>query len=45
MRYYAPAPFAFLEWLGRTFRFGPYAFKVPVGEMEAWARREDLAEA
>src|SRR5688572_10015629 len=25
MRYYAPAPFAFLEWLGRTLRFGPYA--------------------
>ena len=43
MRYYAPAPFAFLEWLGRTFRFGPYAFKVPVGEMEAWARREELS--
>jgi len=42
MRYYAPAPFAFLEWLGRTFRFGPYAFRVPVGEMEAWARREAL---
>ncbi len=40
MRYYAPAPFAFLEWLGRTFRFGPYAFKVPVGEMQAWAHRE-----
>src|SRR5437867_11790375 len=40
MRYYAPAPFAFLEWLGRTFRFGPYAFNVPVGEMQAWARRE-----
>ena len=40
MRYYAPAPFAFLELLGRTFRFGPYAFRVPVGEMEAWARRE-----
>jgi hypothetical protein len=31
---------AFLEWLGRTFRFGPYAFKVPVGETEAWLRRE-----
>ena len=43
MRYYAPAPFAFLEWVGRTFRFGPYAFKVPVGEMEAWARREELS--
>jgi len=43
LRYYAPAPFAFLEWLGRTFRFGPYAFRVPVGEMEVWARREDLA--
>src|SRR5207249_1707828 len=43
MRYYAPAPFAFLEWLGRTFRFGPYAFRVPVGEMEAWARREELS--
>jgi len=43
MRYYAPAPFALLEWLGRTLRFGPYAFRVPVGEMEAWARREDLA--
>src|SRR5439155_704283 len=43
LRYYAPAPFAFLEWLGRTFRFGPYAFRVPVGEMEAWARCEDLA--
>jgi SAM-dependent methyltransferase len=42
LRYYAPGPFAFLEWLGRTFRFGPYAFKVPVGEMEAWARREAL---
>src|SRR3989454_393225 len=41
MRYYAPAPFAFLEWLGRTFRFGPYAFRVPVGEMETWARRAD----
>src|SRR6266550_934431 len=41
MRYYSPAPFAFLEWLGRTFRFGPYAFRVPVGEMEAWARREE----
>src|SRR5437016_4916394 len=41
MRYYAPAPFAFLEWLGRTFRFGPYAFRVPVGEMEAWAQREE----
>ena len=40
LRYYAPAPFALLEWLGRTFRFGPYAFRVPVGEMEAWARRE-----
>ena len=41
MRYYAPAPFAALEWLGRTFRFGPYAFRVPVGEMEAWAQREE----
>ena len=39
MRYYAPAPFAFLEWLGRTLRFGPYAFRVDVGEMEAWARK------
>jgi SAM-dependent methyltransferase len=42
LRYYAPAPFAFLEWLGRTFHFGPYAFKVVVGEMEAWALRENL---
>ncbi|OLE14914.1 MAG: hypothetical protein AUI36_38600, partial [Cyanobacteria bacterium 13_1_40CM_2_61_4] len=31
MRYYAPAPFAALEWLGRVLRFGPYSFKVPVG--------------
>jgi SAM-dependent methyltransferase len=38
LRYYAPAPFALLEWLGRALRFGPYAFKVDVGEMEAWAR-------
>src|SRR5437660_4916537 len=37
LRYYAPAPFGFLEWLGRTFRFGPFAFRVDVGEMEAWA--------
>jgi hypothetical protein len=28
-----------LEWLGRALKFGPYAFRVPVGEMEAWARR------
>jgi hypothetical protein len=40
LRYYAPAPSAFLELLGRTFRFGRYAFRVPVGEMEACARRE-----
>ena len=39
LRYYAAAPFAGLEWLGRTFRFGPWAFKVDVGEMEAWAVR------
>ena len=39
LRYYAPAPFAVLEWLGRALKFGPYAFRVPVGEMEAWARR------
>ena len=39
LRYYAPAPFAFLEWLGRALRFGPYAFRVPVGEMEAWGHR------
>jgi SAM-dependent methyltransferase len=39
LRYYAPAPFALLEWLGRTLRFGPYAFRVDVGEMEAWGRR------
>jgi SAM-dependent methyltransferase len=40
LRYYAAAPFGLLEWLGRTFRFGPYAFRVDVGEMEAWAVRE-----
>ena len=40
LRYYAPAPFAFLEWLGRAMRFGPFTFRVPVGEMEAWASRE-----
>src|SRR5438093_508797 len=40
LRYYAPAPFGFLEWLGRTFRFGPFAFRVDVGEMEAWAVRD-----
>src|SRR2546428_9581461 len=39
LRYYAAAPFALLESLGRTFRFGPWAFKVDVGEMEAWAVR------
>ena len=39
LRYYAPAPFAVLEWLGRTLRFGPFTFRLPVGEMEAWARR------
>jgi len=40
LRYYASAPFAFLEWLGRTFRFGPYAFRMDVGEFESWAARE-----
>jgi len=40
LRYYASAPFTLLEWLGRTFRFGPYSFRVDVGEMEAWASRE-----
>jgi SAM-dependent methyltransferase len=40
LRYYAAAPFGLLEWLGRTFRFGPWAFRVDVGEMEAWAIRE-----
>jgi len=28
-----------VEWLGRMLRFGPYSFKIPVGEMEAWATR------
>ena len=28
-----------MEWLGRTFRFGPYAFRVDVGEFESWAGR------
>src|SRR5437870_12938570 len=41
LRYYAAAPFGLLEWLGRALRFGPYAFRIEVGEMEAWARRED----
>ena len=41
LRYYAAAPFGLLEWLGRALRFGPYAFRIDVGEMEAWARRED----
>jgi SAM-dependent methyltransferase len=40
LRYYVSAPFSLLEWLGRTLRFGPYAFRVDVGEMEAWAIRE-----
>ena len=39
LRYYAEAPFGFLEWLGRTLRFGPCTFRVDVGEMEAWAIR------
>jgi len=40
LRYYASAPFGLLEWLGRTFRFGPCTFRVDVGEMEAWAVRQ-----
>jgi SAM-dependent methyltransferase len=40
LRYLAPAPFALLEWLGRAMRFGPFTFRMPVGEMEAWARRD-----
>lgn len=40
LRYYAAAPFGLLEWLGRTFRFGPWAFRMDVGEMEAWAVRD-----
>lgn len=40
LRYYAPTPFALLEWLGRTLRFGPLTFYAYVGEMEAWAVRE-----
>ena len=40
LRYYAPRLFGALEWLGRTFRVGPFAFYLDVGEMEAWARKE-----
>ena len=29
-----------LEWLGRATRFGPFTFRIPVGEMEAWASRD-----
>jgi SAM-dependent methyltransferase len=41
LRYYADRPFAAVERLGRALRLGPFSFYLYVGEMEAWARRED----
>lgn len=42
LRYYAPAIFGSLEQVGRTLGLGPFAFRLPVGEMEAWVTRSDL---
>ena len=40
LRVYAPQPFGALDRIGRMLRFGPFAFNLYVGEMEAWARRD-----
>ena len=34
LRYYAPRLFGALEWLGRTFRVGPFAFYLDVGDLK-----------
>lgn len=40
LRVYSRQPFTALDQIGRTLRFGPFAFHLYVGEMEAWAGRD-----